>query len=85
MNEWLKENIITIIIYAVGVVIAFTTLSGRVSAVEKDHNLIHNRLEKIEELTERLIVIEERTSNSTSDINEIKEDIKDLKKHFNIQ
>lgn len=78
MNDWLKQNGLTLFIYAVGIAIAFTALSGRVSAVEE-------KIASLQELTERLIVIEERTGNNREDILEIKSDIKDLKAHFNLQ
>lgn len=85
MNDWLKQNGLALVVYAIGLAVAFTTLSARVLAVENDHLTIEVRLDKIEELTERLIVIEERTGNNREDILEIKDDIKDLKEHFNVQ
>lgn len=74
-----------IIVTIAGMLIAFTTLSGRVGAIEGDHDAIDERLSKIENLIERVIIIEERTTNNREDILEIKEDIKDVKRHFEIK
>lgn len=85
MNDWLKQNAMMLIVYAVGIIIAFTTLQARVSAVEADHSEIAVKIDKIESLVERIIVVEERALNNREDIIEIKSDVKDLKNHFNIQ
>lgn len=85
MQEFIQKNLWNIIITAGAILIAFSTLSGRVQAVESDHDTLEARIVKIEDLTERLIVIEERTGNNREDILEIKNDIKDLKDHFNLE
>lgn len=85
MQKFIQKNLWNIVIYSAVAIIAFVNLSGRVKAIETEYEKIVVRLDKIEDLTERLIVIEERTGNNREDILEIKSDIKDLKEHFNLQ
>jgi predicted nucleic acid-binding protein len=85
MQKFIQKNLWNIIIYAVGIVIAFTALNSRVIAIEKDYSSLDSRLTIVQNLTERLIVLEEKTSSTKDDISEIKDDIKALKEHFNLE
>lgn len=67
------------------ITIAFTTMSVRVSAVEVKAVELTAQVDRLTDITERLVVIEQRTDHNREDIIEIKEDIKDLKRHFNLQ
>ena len=68
-----------------GIIFTYATLTARVDAVVIDHQGIDTRLEKIENLTERIVKLEEGRQANTNDIQEIKADIKDIKKHFEIK
>jgi len=85
MQEFIQKNAWNLLVTGGAIVIAFATLSSRVNAIENDHTELENRLIKIENLTERLVVLEERDRNITEDISEIKSDIRSIKTHFEIK
>lgn len=85
MKDFIQKNTWNLLITAIATVIAFTTLSARVDVIAQDHDEINIRLSKIEDLTQRLIILEERTSQDKEDIQEIKQDIKDIKGYFNLK
>ncbi|QGH72335.1 MAG: type VI secretion system protein [Podoviridae sp. ctg2L5] len=82
LNDWFKQNAWNIIITAVAIVIAWSNLSTRVSAVEASHDRLEATLQQLTNLTERIIVVEERQSNIQATVSEIKSDVKDIKDHF---
>ena len=84
MQEFLQKNAWNLLITGGTIIIAFATLSSRVSAVSEDHDQIETRLIKIEDLTERIVRLEEGRQVNANNIEEIKADIKDIKRHFEI-
>ena len=62
-----------------GAVIFYANISTRVSAVEEHVHVNTNRIDTMQILVERVIVLEERENNLQADIIEIKEDIKEIK------
>ena len=74
-----------LLVYAIGIAIAFTTLQARVGAVEAGHDEISDKIDNLQILVERIIIVEERSSYNHTDILEIKQDVKDLKDHFNLE
>lgn len=83
--RFVSDNLWNLIITLIAISIAWATLSARVLAVESDQNQIVVRLDKIDNLIERIIVLEEHDKSIVDDIAEIKVDIKDIKRAFNLQ
>jgi len=85
LQKFLKDNSWNLLITGTAVIIAFASLSTRVSAVEADNARIGSDLDSISIVLERIIVLEEKNRAIQEDIGEIKADIKDIKVHFEIK
>lgn len=85
MQEFLKKNTWNLIVTGIAVILAWANLNSRVNVMAQEHENLDKRLVEIQVLTERVIRLEEARQTSAEDIKEIKEDIKDIKAHFEIK
>lgn len=84
MQDFIKKNGWNLLTLGVGLIIAWTMLNARVDALAAQVQDNKSQIVQYSELVERVVKLEENRSVVASDIGEIKEDIKDLKKHFNL-
>lgn len=85
VNEWIKENFWNLLVTLVAISMGWAVLSARITAVEVKAEESKVEIEKYSQLVERVVKLEENRLNVQSDIAEIKEDLKDLKNHFNVR
>lgn len=81
-KNWLRDNLWNLVVTAVGIIIAFTTIQNRISYLEVRAQTNYDRITKLEVLIEKLPDKEElilQLDPIKSDVNEIKTD---LKKHL---
>lgn len=78
MENFLKQNLWNLIITFAAIVIAFTTQSQRITSVEAQALEAKQQLVEYSGLVERVIKLEENRTVTTSDISEIKKDVKTL-------
>ena len=72
LNSFIERNAWAILVSLVGMTMLYTTLSGKVQALE-------SHVSSLQSLVEKVIVLEQRENNIEADIFEIKEDIKEIK------
>ncbi len=85
ITKFISDNAWSLLFTLVAIAVAWTTMSARVLAVENDHGEITERLDKIDMVIERIIVLEEREKSIVEDVGEIKVDIKDIKNTLNLR
>lgn len=83
LNTWIKDNAWNLIVTGVAFIMAWSILSSRVSANELHVAQLSSKIDTLQTLVERVIILEERESNIETDIVEIKTDIKEIKKTLN--
>lgn len=83
LNSWIKENAWNLIVTGVAFIMAWTILNSRVSANEVRVVECNAKVDALQVLIERVIVLEERENNIEGDIKEIKDDLKDIKFRLN--
>lgn len=84
MDGFLKQNFWNLIITFAAIIISWATLSNKLEATATLARENKKAIVQYSNLVERIIVLEEARKNSDTDISEIKTDIKDIKKHFEI-
>lgn len=85
LQEFMKKNAWNIIVFVVSLAVLWTNLDNRVDALAKDVQDTKTNIEQYAVLVERIVKLEENRQVVTGDISEIKGDIKDIKKHFEIK
>lgn len=80
LNEFVSRNAWPLILLAGGAVVFYATITIRVEAAEASNRRINEKVEKLEMLVERVIVLEEQNKHEEQVLNEIKQDTKDIKK-----
>jgi len=73
-----------IIAFVVGFAVTFTLLSAKVDSTRAMAQETATKLDAMQILVERIIVLEEHDKGFAEDLGEIKDDIRSVKKHFEI-
>ena len=84
LHRWLTDNAWGIIVATVGIILVFAAIQAKVTANAQEIEEMRIKVNNLQSLVERIIVLEEHDKTITDDINEIKLDIKDIKKGLNI-
>lgn len=85
MQEFIQKNLWNLIITFVAIITAWSFLNSRVANLEAKAYDQQQQIVQYSGLVERVIKLEENRQVVASDIKEIKDDLKDLKKHFEIK
>lgn len=85
MQDFLKQNIWNFVVTIVGISMGWAMLNARLTTVEAQAQENKQTIVQYSQLVERVVRLEENRAVVASDIKEIKDDLKDLKKHFNLQ
>lgn len=85
LQEFFKKNAWNILVFVVGMIVLWSNLNNRVEALAKDVEDNTKSISEYSALVERVVKLEENRQVVTGDIGEIKDDIKDIKKHFEIK
>jgi len=85
MQDFLKQNAWNFLIILVGFIVGWTTLNNKVAVIAQEHQQLDERLEKIENLTEQVIILQQHDIGFGDDLSEIKDDLKEIKKELNIR
>lgn len=85
VNEWLKDNFWNLLVTLVAISMGWAVLNARLSAVEVKAQEAKEEINKYSLLVERIVKLEENRQSVTSDIKDIKDDLRDLKNHFNLR
>jgi glutamine amidotransferase-like uncharacterized protein len=84
VQDFLKKNFFALLVYG-GVLIATLTMqNAKIEANAKEIQDNKTQIVQYSVLVERVIVLEEARKNQDASILEIKADVKDIKKHFEI-
>ena len=84
ISKFIQDNLIQIIVFVISFTIAWTLLGSRLQIVEAQSPENKAELQKLTELVERIIVLEERDSSITKNIEDIKSDIREIKIFLNV-
>ncbi len=84
VSKFIQNNLIQIIIFIISFTIAWTLLGSRLKVVEVQSKENEDEIQKLTELVERIIVLEEHDDSRDRDIREIKEDIREIKIFLNV-
>ena len=84
VSKFIQNNLIQIIIFIISFTIAWTLLGSRLKVVEVQSKENEDEIQKLTELVERIIVLEEHDDSRDRDIREIKEDIRKIKIFLNV-
>lgn len=84
MQDLLKKNLWNFLATLVAISVGWAILSSRVTSLEAQDRDINEKITNYNNLFERVVRLEENRQTVVSDIRDIKEDIKDLKKYFNL-
>lgn len=85
LQKFFVDNAVTIVVLIVGFVIGWSTLQADVKVVKAENEVNEQKIETLSRLVERVIVLEERDKNYDQDFLEIKQDLRDIKQHLNVQ
>lgn len=85
LQKFFVDNAVTIVVLIVGFVIGWSTLQSDVKVVKAQNEVNEQKIETLSRLLERVIVLEERDKNYDQDFVEIKQDLRDIKQHLNVQ
>ena len=85
LTDWFGKNLTWIIGVSVATAIAWGSLNVRVGVIAQEQSKIEVKLTILQDISERLVRLEEGKITSAEDIKEMKEDIKDIKRHFEIK
>jgi hypothetical protein len=85
MEEFLKKNFWNLIVTFAGIMVAWSTLKIKLDTTTTLAQENKQAIVQYSTLVERIIKLEENRNVVTSDLSEIKSDMKDLKKHFEIK
>lgn len=85
MQDFLKQNFWNFVVTLVGISMGWAMLNSRLTTVEAQAQENKQQIVVYSQLVERVVRLEENRAVVAGDIKEIKDDLKDLKKHFNLQ
>lgn len=77
INNFIQKNLWNLMILIASLLIAFVMVRGQIAANAQDIVEIKNRVETIEQLVERVIILEEHDREISADLQEIKQEVKD--------
>lgn len=83
MNDFVKKNLWQLAVFVVGFAMAWALLGARVNSNENHIHEVQAKVDTLQTLVERVIVLEERESGIEADIAEIKVDLKLIKASIN--
>ena len=83
--QFIRDNFWNLAVLIVGIAIAYTALNAQVDAIAETVDKNEQKISSLADLVSRVIVLEEKDKSITDDILEMKQDLKDIKRHFEIQ
>lgn len=84
VSKFVQNNLMQIIIFVISFTIAWTLIGSRLKTVEAQSQENKTKIEKLTELVERIIVLEENKNTTNSNIQDIKADIREIKLFLNV-
>lgn len=78
LNDFVERNLWAIIMLVIGGAIFYATISSSVTANAKEIDDLNKKVDSLQSLVERIIILEEHDKTFAEDLSEMKTDLKSI-------